>query len=91
MANDTLVERLVASAEWVNCALVALHTHPDFEAHSDEASMARSVHDTLEDDYRDIYCVVRQIMQERVKAGFYETPAGAGSVLPNSDVTDPGL
>lgn len=83
MQNDTLVERLIAAAEWVNCALITLRTHPDFEAPTDEAEIARSVHDTLEDDYRDIYCVVREVMQKRVNAGFYVTPTGGANVQDN--------
>jgi len=87
--NDTLIERLVAAAEWVNCALITLRTHQDFEAPTDEAEMARSVHDTLEDDYLDIYCVVREILQERVSAGFYVTSTGATHVQDNKAPSEP--
>jgi len=89
MQNDTLVERLIAASEWVKCGIIALRTHPDFEtATTEEAAMARSVVETLEEDGSDILAIVRELLQRRVNAGFYVTPTGGGNVQDNKAPSD---
>ena len=87
--QDTLVERLIGAAEYINCAILVLTTHPQYnDPDNPEADICRSVVDTLEADKTDIYCIVRELLQKRVNAGFYETPAPAGNVQDNKAPDD---
>ena len=77
--QDTLVERLIGAAEYINCAILVLTTHPQYNDPDElEADICRSVVETLEADKTDIYSIVRELLQKRVNAGFYKSEEAPG-------------